>query len=153
MLYVNNVIFNYIQINAQGNNGNFTLKARVHSYQNVLHTAVDNNGDCCDNETEDNPFSGCTNPCDNIFEFCLRDYKASTIGPDGTSNGLVNLTDCSRSNRAQTGVLEENNDSLTFTVGQPFPNSSNHSVVPNPVQLNGSNWTVSVVCINRVACL
>ena len=118
----------------------------------MLHTATVNEGWCCDNEAEDDPKSeaGCTDPCDNFFVFCLRDYNAPTDGPEGGNKGLVNLTDCPRSNRAQTGVLEENNDNLTFTLGQPFPRSPNHSVVPNPVQLNGSNWNVRV---SFVACL
>ena len=74
--------------------------------------------------------------------FCLRDFGASI-----PAYKSVNLTNCPRSNREQTGVLEENNDNLTFTLGQPFPNSSNHSMVPNPVQLHGTNWTVSAIII------
>ena len=119
-------------------NGNFTLEVKVHSYRNVLHQAVgtDKKGDCCDNEAEEDPVSGCTDPCDNFFVFCLREYNAPT--------DKLELIDCSQSNRAQTGMVEENNDNLTFTVGQPFPKSANHSVVSNPVLLNGSNWNVSV---------
>ena len=121
--------------------GNFTLEVKVLSYQNMLHQAVGNNGDCCDNEAADNPLSaaGCTDPCDNFFVFCLRDYNA----PED-HDGLVDLTDCPRSNRAQIGVLEDNNDNLIFTLGQPFSQSFNHSLVPNPVQLSGFNWNVSV---------
>ena len=104
-------------------------------------TAVGNGRGCCDNEAKDSPQSGagCTDPCDNFFVFYLRDFGSTTHDSMGPNTGLVDLTDCSRSNRAQTGNLEENNDNLTFTVGQPFPKSPSHSEVPNPVQHNGSN--------------
>ena len=121
----------------------FTLEVRVHSYLNKLHQALGNSGDCCDNEAANSP-GGCTDPCDNFFIFCLRDYGTTTKGPGGVNNGFVDLTNCPRSNREQTGLVEENNDNFTFAAGQPFPKSPNHRLVPNPVQLNGSNWNVSV---------
>ena len=126
-----------MQVNALSSSGSFTLEARVFSYVNELHLARDNNGRCCDNP-EEVGLPGCTDPCDNFFIFCLRDYDA----PQG-SVGTVDLTNCSRSSKEQTGILQENNDDFIFRLNEHFPKSPNHRVVPNPVQLNGSNWTVS----------
>ena len=120
-----------------------------------INCAVTSRATQNDNPDVDPRHSVCTDHCDNYFVFCLRDFGASTLGPGGIDNGLVDLTDCPRSNRAQTGVLEENNDSLTFTVGQPFNERLNDSVVPNPVQLLGSNWNVSnnIIYVIDKACL
>ena len=134
------MLYDCIQVTAQS--GNFTLEVRVYTYWNPTHGALGAGGHCCDNPgVLPVDYSSCTDHCDTYLVFCLRDFDALTLGP---FRETIDLTDCPRSNREQTGVLAENNDNLTFTLGQPFPKSPNHSVVPNPVQLHGSNWNVSV---------
>ena len=75
--------------------------------------------------------------CENILIFCIRDYLSASTNGDISSSCPT---------RAVTGVLGMNNDNLTFTVGQPFPQRLDplRNVVPNPVQLHGTNWTVSL---------
>ena len=121
----------------------FMLKIRVHTYVNEFSAAASKLGNCCDDSDDNNLPTGlrCKNLCDNYFVFCLREFNASHHGPGG--HELVDLTNCSHSNRAQTGLLKENSDNFLFTIGKPFPQSPHHSEVFNPVQLQGNNWTVS----------
>ena len=75
--------------------------------------------------------------CENTLIFCIRDFNPAIIV------GEISL---SCPTREETGVLGMNNDNLTFTVGQPFPQRLDplRNVVPNPVQLHGTMWTVSL---------
>ena len=135
------------QVNTQS--GAFTLEVGVYSYQNPTHQSAENMGRCCDKENEFF-FPNCTDFCDNIWTFCLRDYNAQI-----SNNGTFDLGQTCISNSEETALTMGNNDNVTFTVGQPFPGNLNlptssplsrRDKVPNPVQLNGTMWTVSLSC-------
>ena len=98
------------------------LEVGVHSYQNHIHRSRCNRGLCCDGSNT-NPFEECTDFCDNVFVFCLGGAESD--------------------NCVETGVFEDNDD-LTFTLGEPFHNTTSYNEVNNPVQLPIPHWTVSV---------
>ena len=129
------------QVNTQS--GAFTLEVRVYSYQNPTHQSAENMGRCCDNDDDISP--NCTGFCDNIWSFCLRDYNLQI-----SNNVTFDLVPTCISNSVETAFTEGNNDNVTFTVGQtldpPLPGTTGppRDEVPNPVQLNGTAWTVSV---------
>ena len=74
---------------------------------------------CCDGGGT----GGCNNECDNAFDFCLR-----RTGPS--------IPFCIYG-RYQTGLVAENDDSLTFgdTIG---------SNIRNPLIFNGTEWPNNV---------
>ena len=86
------------------------------SYNNP--TSRRNNGQCCDGGGT----TRCNNECDNAFVFCLTRPGAEFCG-----YGYY-----------QTGLVAENNDSLTFgdTIG------SNN--IPNPLIFSGTQWPNNV---------
>ena len=108
----------------------FVLEVQVHAYSNPTHARVspnknEPNGVCCDNFALP---PSCSDPCDNRFIFCLREFgrNDSNLGSQGCPYG-----------REVTGHYD-NNDDLTFTVGEEFPGG-----VLNPVIFSGTNWPVS----------
>ena len=91
----------------------WTLEVRLHHYSNP--TSQRSDGTCCDTGGSSN----CSNPCDNVFHFCLR--------PNGSSP-------CSYG-RYDTDLVA-GGDNLTFTNGT--------SAVPNPLLFNGIQWPTNV---------
>ena len=79
----------------------------------------------------------CIDFCENILIFCIRDYNSAIT--EGEISSFCPT-------REVTGVLGMNDDNLTFAVGQPFLQRLDplRNVVPNPVQLHGTMWTVSL---------
>lgn len=99
----------------------WTLEIQLYSYVNP--TSKTRFGSCCD--TDENLFDNvCTNPCDNLFTFCLRPTPSSA----GCQYGLY-----------RTGTVP-GGDTLTFTLNNVIGENS----VPNPLTFNGAQWPDNV---------
>ena len=114
-----------IHVSAQA--GSYTFEVAVHSYQNPTHQSAGEGGDCCDWTIREDP-PHCTQQCDNLFILCLRNYSSRSNRTEDCISELI-----------KTDVIEVDNDSLSFTLGEPFPGG-----VPNPVVISGINWIVSI---------
>ena len=117
--------------------GDFILEVQVHAYSNPTHGASAFTNaeifviDCCDGQPINRINDPCVSICDNIFIFCFREAgrrDTNTTGDDGSNCPY---------GRSITEVIQ-NNDNLTFTVGENFPGG-----VPNPVVAVGQMWPVS----------
>ena len=108
----------------------FVLEVHVRSYNNPTHGAkspIEGEVVCCDDENALPP--NCRHPCDNRFIFCLREF--------GRNDSNLSSQSCPYGRNATDHY--NNNDNLTFTIGEDFPGG-----VPNPVVFSGTNWPVSM---------
>lgn len=133
------IVRSCLQANAQRFSA---LEFKVHSYRNALHRAIGNDGRCCDDDPSRDKFEPCINSCDNMFSFCLGDYDA-----DYTMRGSAPPANCTK-----TGVLADDTDDFTFTVGEPFPKmpGDTDQDISNPVQLAISPGEVSTVIAYKI---
>ena len=114
----------------------FILEVPVHAYSNPTHAAAPMGDEvvCCDDGDDVSPLD-CSNPCDNRFIFCLREFGRTDID--------LRTQSCLYG-RERTEQYN-NNDSLTFTVGEDFPGG-----VSNPLVFSGTSWPVSLLnCHNN----
>ena len=109
----------------------FILEVAVHKYNNPTHAAIspaEGEAVCCDDFAIP---ANCLDPCDNVFTFCLREMGR-------TDENALNLSNCPYG-LIKTGVFE-NNDNLTFTLGEDLPGG-----IPNPLLFSGPSWPVRLI--------
>ena len=102
----------------------YIFQAQLESYQNPTHTLE--TGDCCDGVA--NAMGVCTDPCDNVFTFCIQESNAT-----GSSLAKPSCPFLRRVSR----VFQDNDDiSFSEDLG---------SRVSNPLTFNKSGaWPVSL---------
>ena len=104
----------------------FIFEARLESYQNPAHVRF--NGDCCDGSLNGGPDGVCTDPCDNVFSFCVQELTSTDDLSDETCPLLLH----------RSSVFQDNDD-ITFSMNQDLGGG-----VSNPLSFTGSGtWQVS----------
>ena len=104
----------------------FIFEARLESYQNPGHTRF--NGECCDGSPDGDGV--CTDPCDNVFFFCIQEFTS-------TDNG--NLAEETCPLLLHGSSVFQDNDNITFSMNQDLGGG-----VSNPLSFNGNGtWQVS----------
>ena len=128
--YINIIYLKLLSMQDYGRS-DFLIEIPVHNYSNPQHgsplSTTDDSPWCCDQF--DSP-PNCTDPCDNIFIFCLREFQRSRTDYN------VEMQRCPYG--WQMTEYYSDTDNLTFTVGEDFPGG-----VPNPVVFSGVSWPVS----------
>ena len=102
---------------------NYTLEIMVHGYRNPTHLSLEQalyRHGCCEGD-RDLPCS----PCDNAFQFCVRDYTSETH--DGCEIGYM-----------ESELVAEDDDDLTFSPGDDIGG------LTNPLLFSGETWPVSM---------
>ena len=110
---------------------NYTLEILMLSYENPSHMATSletfRHG-CCERDAA----TPC-DLCDNAFRVCVRERATREIA------GGCDLL------KMESTLIEEDNDNLTFTIGQDIGGLS------NPILVSGELWHVSLLCEGWVA--
>ena len=106
----------------------FIFEARLESYQNPTNSRF--NSDCCDGPPYGGPDGVCTDPCDNVFIFCVQ---------ESTSTEFSMISEVTCPLLLHISSVFQDNDDITFSMNEDFGGGVN-----NPLSFNGiGTWKVS----------
>lgn len=111
----------------------YLLVAHFHTYENTLHSFVDNSsspfkGQCCDGHN-------CSEPCNTILNYCFKEFgTANGISEDGTI-----LNDCLET-RSSTELVE----ALDYIDYSDPPLTISNTITWKSIAHRGDSWKVII---------